>query len=277
MMHALDPAVHEPIFKTIVDLIPPPPPHPLGCHRRRVPDWVCFKAILMRLVSGMSWTSIEAFMPVRVSDTTLRARRDEWIRAGVFAEIFNQAIAGYHKLIGFNLANIIIDGSDQLAPCGGEDAAPGFKTRGRVGWKWVIAVDDNGVPITFTTAAANRNDYPLMYTVLDQLAELDLAHQIDTLHADRGFGYREANDRVTAYGINRFNAPPRNDPHHGRAPLVGFGPRWIVESNNAWLCAYGQLRRNTDRKTEHRRAALCLAIALFISHRLQHPRLSPIR
>ena len=60
-MYALDPAVHEPIFKTIVDLIPPPPPHPLGCHRRRVPDWVCFKAILMRLVSGMSWTSIEAF------------------------------------------------------------------------------------------------------------------------------------------------------------------------------------------------------------------------
>jgi hypothetical protein len=277
MMHALDPAVHEPIFKAIVDLIPPPPPHPLGCHRRRISDWVCFRGILMRLVSGMSWTSIEAFMPTRVSDTTLRARRDEWIRAGVFAEIFNQAIAGYHKLIGFNLANVIIDGSDQLAPCGGEAAAPGFKTRGRQGWKWVIAVDDRGVPITFTTAAANRNDYPLMYTVLDQLAELDLAHQIDTVHADRGFGYREANARVTAYGINRFNAPPRNDPHHGRAPLVGFGPRWIVESTNAWMCAYGQLRRNTDRKTEHRHAAMTLAITLFITHRLQHPRLSPIR
>jgi hypothetical protein len=276
-MYALDPAVHEPIFRTIVDLIPPPPPHPLGCHRRRVPDWVCFQAILMRLVSGMSWTSIETFMPTRVSDTTLRARRDEWIRAGVFAEIFNQAIAGYHKLIGFNLANVIIDGSDQLAPGGGEGAAPGFKTGGRHGWKWVIAVDDTGVPITFTTAPANRNDYPLMYTVLDQLAELDLAHQIDTLHADRGFGYRQAHDRVTAYGINRFNAPPRNDPHHGRASLIGLGPRWIVEAFNAWMCAFGQLRRNTDRKTEHRHTAMSLAITLFITHRLQHPKLSPIR
>lgn len=276
-MYALDPAVHEPLFKTIVDLIPPPPPHPLGCHRRRVPDSVCFWAIMLRLVSGLSWTSIEKFTPVPVSDTTLRARRDEWIRAGVFSQIFNQAIAGYHKLIGFNLANVIIDGSDQLAPCGGEDAAQGFKTRGRKGWKWVIAVDDAGVPITFTTAAANRNDYPLMYTVLDQLAELDLAHQIDTLHADRGFGYRQANNRVTAYGINRFNAPPRNDPHHGRAPLIGMGPRWIVEATNAWLCTYGQLRRNTDRKTEHRHTALQLAITLFIIHRLQHPKLSPIR
>ena len=89
--------------------------------------------ILLRLVTGASWETIEFSLNQqvhqKVSDTTLRARRDEWIRAGIFAEIFNQAIAGYHKLIGFNLADIIIDGSDQLAPCGGEGAAQGFKTQ----------------------------------------------------------------------------------------------------------------------------------------------------
>lgn len=277
MMYALDPAVHGPIYETIIDLIPPPPEHPLGCHRRRVPDLVCFRGILLRLVTGASWETIEYSLGYTVSDTTLRARRDEWINAGVFTEIFNQAIAGYHKLIGFNLANIIIDGSDQLAPCGGKGAAQGFKTHGRLGWKWVIAVDDTGTPITFTIDAANRNDYPLMYTVLDQLKDLDLADQIDTLSADRGFGYTEATQRVTGYGINRFCAPPRNQPHHGTTPLVGLGPRWIVEATNAWLCAYGQLRRNTDRKPEHRHAALCFAITLFISHRLQQPSTSPIR
>lgn len=277
MMHALDPAVHGPIFATIQQLVPPPPPHPLGCHRKRVSDVVCFTGILLRLVTGASWETVEFSLNYRVSDTTLRARRDEWIRAGVFAEIFNQAIAGYHKLIGFNLANVIIDGSDQLAPCGGEGAAQGFKTHGRQGWKWVIAVDDHGVPITFTTAPANRNDYPLMYTLLDQLSDLDLARQIDTVHADRGFGYAQAPERVTAYGITHFNAPPRNQPHQGTTPLVGLGPRWIVEATNSWLCAYGQLRRNTDRRTEHRQAALELAIALFITHRLQHHRHSPIR
>lgn len=277
MMHALDPAVHGPIYATIAELIPPPPEHPLGCHRARIADLICFKGILLRLVTGASWETIEFCLGHKVSDTTLRARRDEWIAAGVFDEIFNQAIAGYHKLIGFNLANIIIDGSDQLAPCGGIGAAQGFKTHGRLGWKWVIAVDDTGTPITFTIDAANRNDYPLMYTVLDQLADLDLARLIDTFHADRGFGYAQANDRVTAYGINHFNAPPRNQPNHGTTRLIGLGPRWIVESTNAWLCAYGQLRRNTDRKPEHRKAALCLAITLFITHRLQHPTHSPIR
>ena len=43
------------------------------------------------------------------------------------------------------------------------------------------------------------------------------------------------------------------------------------------MCAYGQLRRNTDRKTEHRHTAMSLAITLFITHRLRNPKLSPIR
>ena len=59
--------------------------------------------------------------------------------------------------------------------------------------------------------------------------------------------------------------------------LVGMGQRWIVESANSWLRAYGQLRRNTDRKPEHRHAALCMAIALLLVHRITHPRHSTWR
>lgn len=38
-----------------------------------------------------------------------------------------------------------------------------------------------------------------------------------------------------------------------------LGLRWIVEAANTWCSNYGQLRRNTDRRTRHRHAALCLA------------------
>jgi len=31
-----------------------------------------------------------------------------------------------------------------------------------------------------------------------------------------------------------------------------MGLRWPVERTNSWLSNYGQLRRNTDRKTAHR-------------------------
>lgn len=280
MMYALDPAVHAPIFETIVHLLPERPPHPLGCHRKRVPDWVCFMAMLYRTVHGLSWESTEHMMKFagyKVSDTTLRARRDEWVDAGVFEQIAAAAINGYHRLIGLDLSTVSIDASDQLAPCGGTGTGIGFKTQGRLGWKWTIAVDADGIPFGLTIDPANRNDYPAMFDLLEQLQQRNLTTLIGTLQADRGYGYDGAIERVKAYGINNYNAPPRNKPREGKRALVGLGRRWIVEASNAWLCAYGQLKRNTDRRQEHRRAALCFAIALFITHRLQQPSTSPIR
>lgn len=279
MMHALDPAVYGPIFETIQHLLPKPKPHPLGCHRRRVPDQVVFAALLQRLVTGAAWTTIERFLPWKVSDTTLRARRDEWIAAGVFDEVARQARAGYQRLIGFRLDHVSIDGSDKLAPGGGQGAGHGYKLHGRLGWKWCVAVDDDGIPLAVSIGPANRNDYPMMFEVLDQLADADLTRQIDWLHVDRGLNYAETAGRLaTEYGIVRLNAPRRNKRDEGTQPLVGLGKhRWIVESFNSWISNYGQLCRSTDRKTVHRQAAITFAIAIFITHRLIHKKTSPIR
>jgi hypothetical protein len=277
MMYALDPAVHAPLLATIRALFPEPPEHPLGCHRRRIPDEVCFIWILHRLITGASWETLEAMSGHAVSDTTLRARRDEWVNAGVFEQLAAHAVAGYHHLIGLDLNNVCIDGSDQLAPGGGEGAGHSFKHPGRLSWKWCIAVDADGIPIAWTIDAGNRNDYAMFFPVLDQLADRDLINRIRTLHADRGFNYPSTPAKVAAYGITNFVAPERKQPGQGTVPLVGMGHRWIVEASNSWLCAYGQLRRNTDRTTQHRHAALCFAIALFITHRLINPKTSPIR
>jgi Transposase DDE domain len=277
MMYAHDPAINGPLFETIRDLVPPPPTHPLGCHRRRVDDFVCFVWILHRLITGASWETLEAMSGRVVSDTTLRARRDEWIDAGVFEQLAAQATAGYHHLIGLDLTDVCIDGADHLAPCGGKGAGHGIKHPGRLSWKWCLAVDADGIPIAWTIDAGNRNDYAMFFPVLDQLADRDLTRRIGTLHADRGFNYASTAARLAHdYSIDNFRAPPRNQPNQGTTRLVGIGPRWIVESANSWLRAYGQLRRNTDRHPRHRHAALCFAIALFITHRLQ-ARTSPIR
>lgn len=84
-MRALESEVVDVLFATIEPLLPPPDDtHPLGCHRPRVSDRLCFRGILIRLVTGSSWVDIEAILDHQVSDTTLRARRDEWIDAGVF-------------------------------------------------------------------------------------------------------------------------------------------------------------------------------------------------
>ena len=68
---------------------------------------------------GCSWQSAEALLGWRVSDTTLRSRRDEWVAAGVFELIAAEAIAAYDRIVGLDLDDVCVDGSTHKASCGG--------------------------------------------------------------------------------------------------------------------------------------------------------------
>ncbi len=119
-MRALERDVQDAVWAAIEPLIPPPLPHPLGCHRPRIPDRVCFRGILIRLTTGSSWQDIEAILDFQVSDITLRARRDEWIDAGIFDELHAEAMAAFNRIIELDLSEVSIDGSLHKAPYGGE-------------------------------------------------------------------------------------------------------------------------------------------------------------
>lgn len=277
MMRALDPAVYAPAFETIKALLPPPPPHPLGCHRRPVPDELCFQGLLIRLVTGASWETIEVLLNHQVSDTTLRTRRNQWVDAGIFEQLAAIALHSYHHTIGLDLNHVALDASNQPAPWGHDGTGPNYKDQAKRGWKWCLAVDAAGIPIAWDIDAANRNDYKLMFPVIEQLADRNMTRLIGSLHADRGFNYSSTPALLADYGITNFVAPPRNRPGQGTRPLVGLRHCWIVESTHAWLRNYGQLRRNTDRIPQHRHAALCFAITLLIIGRITNPRTCPIR
>ena len=73
-------------------------------------------------MTGCSWVTAERLLGGVVSDTTLRARRDEWIAAGVFAELEAEAVAGYDRVVGLDLSETSVDGSMHKAPCGGDRA-----------------------------------------------------------------------------------------------------------------------------------------------------------
>jgi hypothetical protein len=70
----MDPEVADAIWAASEPRPPvPTDAHPLGCHHPRVPDRVCSRGILIRLVTGSSWVDSEAIMTSEVSDTTPRA------------------------------------------------------------------------------------------------------------------------------------------------------------------------------------------------------------
>ena len=82
-------------------------------------DRDCFEAILFRLVTGCSWDV--AGRLGKGSETTLRRRRDEWVAAGAFQHLVEEAINGFDKIIGLDLlSEVSVDGSLHKAPMGGE-------------------------------------------------------------------------------------------------------------------------------------------------------------
>src|SRR5215212_7531231 len=103
--------------------------HPLGCHRRRLADRDCFEAILFGLVAGCSWDV--AGRLGKGSETTLRRRRTEWIDAGVFDGLVDESLAGYDRIIGLDLSEVAVDGSQHKAPFGGEGTGPNPVDRGK--------------------------------------------------------------------------------------------------------------------------------------------------
>ena len=60
---------------------------------------------------------------------------------------------------------------------------------------------------------------------------------------------------------------PRGQGNHTKLPTP-LGMRWTVERTNSWLSNFGQLRRNTDRRIQHRLAQLALPIVLIITVKL---------
>lgn len=269
-MRALEPEVIDVIWSAVEPLLPSPPDtHPLGCHRRRAPDRLCFRGLMIRLTSGSSWVDIEAILDHQVSDTTLRARRDEWIAAGVFDQLVEEALAAYDRIIGLDLGDVAVDGSLHKAPCGGEGTGPNPTDRAKLGWKWSVAAERSGIPIGWVCAAANRNDIVLLDPTLDAVAQRGLLDDIGTLHLDRSYDYPVIERRLDALGLVDRDIQRRGTKVAGvkKQPLR-LGMRWIVEATNTWWSNHGQLRRNTDRRVIHRHAALCLATAVLIVGRL---------
>lgn len=269
-MRALQPEVIDAVWAAVEPLLPATTDeHPLGCHRRRVPDRVCFHGILIRLVTGCAWVDAERLLNGAVSDTTLRGRRDLWLAAGVFETLVDEALAAYDRVIGFDFSECSVDGSQHKAPAGGQGTGPNPTDRGKQGWKWSLLADRDGIPFGWASDGANRHDTMLLPATLQAAGERGLLDEVDTLHLDRGYDNGVVRQLVTNAGIDDLICSRKRPPGTAIAKLsVPLGMRWPIERTNSWLTNFGQLRRNTDRRTHHRLAQLALAVVFLITAKL---------
>jgi transposase len=113
--------IPDELWERIQPLLPPPKPHPLGCHNPRVPDRSAMNGIFFVLRTGCQWNALNAtglctassahlvFCSPRLLLTSSSAHRrfQEWSEAGVFERLWAQSLSAqslseYDELVGLD-------------------------------------------------------------------------------------------------------------------------------------------------------------------------------
>lgn len=235
----------EPLWDQFAALLPPrpvyDPAHPLGCHKPRIGDRVIFEKLVQVLRFGCSYESIA---DCACSATTIRGRRDEWIRAGLFAELKQIALDAYDRIVGLLLQDLAVDGCITKAPGGGDCAGPSPVDRRKLGMKRSLLVEGYGIPLDRVLAPANRHDSPLLAPTLDKLADIGPLPDDITVHLDAGYDSQKTRDELAGRGMTGEIA------HKGDKAPIQAGQRWHVERTNAWHNAFNRLQRCYERREE---------------------------
>jgi transposase len=237
---ALPPYIIEPIWEQFEALLPEHRiDHPLGCHRRRIPDRVVFEKLVQILVFGCAY---ERIADASCSESTLRRRRDEWIELGLVERLREIALAAYDRLIGLEPSEVAVDCCITKSPCGGEKAGRSPVDRGKGGLKRSVVVDGRGIPLGTITAPANRHDSPLLAPTLDVAKALGMVAEGATVHLDRGYDSQPTRARLLERGL------VAEISRKGRPAPLNATKRWVVERTNSWHNAHKKLLWCTEKR-----------------------------
>jgi transposase len=251
---AVPSCILDPLREQFLALLPPHvDEHPLGCHRPRIEDAVVFGKLVQALVFGAGY---ERIADASCSATTMRRRRDEWIRLGVWDRLRLACLDAYDQMIGLDLADVCVDGCTTKAPCGGECAGRSPVDRGKGGLKRSQLTEGGGVPLATVSAPANTRDDALLPATLDALKDFPPLPAEVRVHLDAGYDYRPCRQALEERGLRGEIA------HRGEPAPIQVGRRWVVERTNSWLNDFGKLLRCTERRRDCIDAYLALAAAI---------------
>ncbi|AWS47904.1 IS5 family transposase [Streptosporangium sp. 'caverna'] len=264
-MPAVPARLIEPLWVQFSALLPERPTfdpgHPLGVHRRRLDDRIVFDKLIQVLRFGCSY---QAIADTTCSATTIRNRRDEWIKLGVFAQLKHIVLECYDRIVGLVLEEISIDGCITKAPGGGEAAGGSPVDRGKQGMKRSLMVDGYGIPLGRVLAGANRHDSPLLAPTLDKLDDLGPLPDVIAVNLDAEYDSQNTRDELTSRNLTGRIA------HKGDKAPIQASRRWHVERTNAWHNAFNRLQRCYERREIVIDAFFDLADAIIALRSLIH-------
>ena len=110
------------LWERIEPLLPPPKPHPLGCHKSAVDPRRAMNAIFFVLRTGCQWAALG--QTSICSKSAAHRWFQTWTQAGVFELIWALGLDEYEKVRGLEWRWQSMDGAMAKAPLGGEKNRP---------------------------------------------------------------------------------------------------------------------------------------------------------
>jgi len=262
---AVPSCLFEPLWDQFSALLPEQPPyaptHPLGCHRRRVPDRVVFEAIVRKLIFDAGY---ERIPETGCSDWTIRDRVKTWSALGLAPELHRLTLAAYDQMIGLELDDLLADGYITKAPARSETSGPSPADRRKGGLKRSTATDATGIPVGLAAAGANRHDSKLLEPTIEAAkAQLGAAlPEHPRIHLDSAYNGRPVAALLDHHGLDGQIAAK------GVKAPIQAGCRWPVERTNSWMNGFGEIRRCHQRTRAATEFFLYLAAAFVTVRRL---------
>jgi transposase len=186
------------------------------------------------LREGLPWRSLRATIE-QVSGSTLRRFLAFWAENAVLAKVHALLVA----MLRGN-PTLILDSCSVRAKRGGDLVGPNPTDRAKMGSKYHIAINGDGVPVACRVSAANVPDTLLFERLF--MAALGVMARIRNVYADKGYDAERHRQLCRACKVKPFIHK------RGRQHGSGLGRyRWPVERTLSWLLENKRLGLRYDR------------------------------
>ncbi|WP_409025055.1 IS5 family transposase [Hymenobacter sp.] len=259
--------ISDTLWARLAPLLPVhvPKAHPLGRHRRRIAAREALTAIFFVLRTGCQWKALDATGLCKGS--TAHSRFQQWVQAGVFARLWDEALRDYDDLIGLNFAWRALDGSLHKAPLAGKKTGPNPTDRAKGGVKRSLLTEARGIPVGLVLAGANRHDVKLVGSTLASVPPVAeaarRAHRAEGgaqgLCLDAGYDPKQVRETLAALGYTVHIRPRGEEVQAKKAGQKAR--RWVVERTHSWLNRFRHLLIRWAKKPENYLAMLHFACA----------------
>ncbi|WP_110766508.1 IS5 family transposase [Planctopirus hydrillae] len=222
-------------------------------------------AIFYRLRTGCQWKAIPRSLP---PGSTAHDYFKEWVRLGVFGQLWQLALAHYDELVGLDWRWQSVDAAMTKSPLGGEMTGKNPTDRGKQGTKRSIIADAVGIPLCLVISGANTHDIHLLEGTLEDGLKRSPRSQSQTtpsrkehLCLDKGYDslrVREMVSRMYGYVPHvRSRGEERKQKHRRKAR------RWVVERTHGWLNRFRGLIIRWDKKSANHLACAYITLKQY--------------